>query len=96
MKSNPEAQQPWDELEKEAEKPNKTMQDLLEEDWRAISRQCGPTYAAWMHMKQSKMIDDLEAAFGTQDARVLTALAIYAMCQPGAAMENFASWLGGV
>lgn len=91
LKSNPEAQQQWDELEKEAEKPNKTMQDLLEEDWRAISRQYGPTYAAWMHMKQSKMIDDLEAAFGTQDARVLTALAVYAMCQPGAAMENFAS-----
>jgi len=72
------------------------MQDLFERDWRAISRQCGPTYAAWMHMKQSKMIDDLEAAFGTQDARVLAALAVYALCQPGAAMENFASWLGGV
>lgn len=96
LKSNPEAQQQWNELEKDAAKPKKTMQDLLEEDWRAISRQCGPTYSAWMHMKQSKMIDDLEAAFGTQDARVLAALAVYAMCQPGAAMENFTSWLGGV
>lgn len=46
-------------------------------------------------MKQSKMIDDLEAAFGTQDARVLAALAVYAMCTPGVAMENFTSWLGG-
>lgn len=96
LKANPEAQQQWDELEKEAEKPRKTMQDLLKEDWRAISRQCGPTYAACKHMKQSKMIDDLEAAFGTQDARMLTALTVYALCQPGAAMENFASWLGGV
>lgn len=96
MKSNPAALQQWDELKKEAKKPKKTMQDLLEEDWRAIYRQCGPTYAAWMHMKQSKMIDDLEAAFGTQDARVLVALAIYALCQPGAAMENFAFWLVGV
>lgn len=96
LKSNLEAQQQWDELEKEAAMPKKTMQDLLEEDWRAISRQCGPTYAAWMHMKQSKMIDDLEATFGTQDARVLAALTVYAICQPGAAIENFASWLGGV
>ena len=80
LHTNPDALGQWDELQKEAEKPKKSMQDLLDEDWRAISRQCGPIYAAWMHLKQSKMIDDLEAAFGTQDARTLAALAVYALC----------------
>ena len=91
-----EPQQPKGRQVSQADLPDKSMQELLDEDWRAISRQCGPTYVAWIHIKQSGMLRDLEAAFDKEDAAALAALAVYALCQPAAAMENFASWLGGV
>ena len=94
LKANPDALEEWELLSSEAE--SKTKEELLEEDWRANSRQCGPTYAAWAHAKLSGMLGDLEAAFGKEDAHLLIALAIYRICVPGGAMENFGSWLGGV
>ena len=96
IEANPKALELFEELREQDEAPKKVDEQLLEEDWRAISRQCGPTYAAWTHLQQSGMADDLEAAFGKEDARLLGALAVYALCEPGAAMENFSSWLGGV
>ena len=42
------------------------------------------------------MLADLEAAFGKEDAKLLAALAVYRICVPGGAMENFSTWLGGV
>lgn len=96
IKVNPDALEQWDQAANEPEEQAKTKQELLEEDWRAVSRQCGPTYAAWMHVRQSGMLADLEAAFGKEDAKLLAALAVYRICVPGGAMENFSTWLGGV
>lgn len=95
IKANPDAQKDWERLSNEAAEP-KTKEQALEEDWRAVTRQCGPTYAAWTHLQRSGMLADLQAAFGKEDAQLLAALAIYRLCVPGGAMENFSSWLGGV
>lgn len=95
LAANPDAERQWQALVQLKQTP-RTKEDLLEEDWRSPSRQCGPTFVAWFHLVNSGMLEGLQAAFGEEDGSLIAALAVYTLCAPGAAMENFSTWLGGV
>lgn len=96
LKVNPDAEEEEAQILLEQQQALGTPQELLEEDYRRISLEYGRTSVAWHHLQSSGMLDSLVAAFGKEDAHWLAAISTYLLCEPGASMQSFEDWLGGV
>lgn len=93
LQANPNAASEWSELRRAQDQVEpKSREEIIEEDWRCVVRTCGPSYAAWFHLCQSGLLEDLQSVFGLQDGKLLAALAVYLLCG-GRAMQNFSDWL---
>ena len=64
-----------------------------DEDERNCILDCGSSWAAWISMKTSGVLDDLEATFGKETATDLANLAIYTFCSKSGAMQSYEEWI---
>ncbi len=73
------------------EEAGKKEEDAVEA--RNACLQCGRSWVAWFRLKQSGILDDLDAVFGKDTGKILADLAVYAFSTQSGAMQNFEEWL---
>lgn len=79
--------------QEEAEREAAEAPQVEEEDDRNCILDCGSSWVAWMNMKFSEVLDDLEATFGKEIGTILANLAIYTFCTKSGAMQNYEEWI---